>query len=312
LPVAQADGPPPQSYPAFQPRLTPLGRSHPLFRFAADDGENARVWAGLRPVHWFATGYRRKLSAEVLASHPDRPADGLPGEAHPLVLQQFAGAGRVLFVGLDETWRWRFRQDETRFDQYWRQACRVLCRGRPPRTELRTDKQTPYRRDEPIRLTVRFPDDAPTPPADAPVRVAIERAGADPQTVQLAKVDGTRATYQGLITRTPEGDYKFRLTDPPPPGAPPRAEAKVLPPAGERERLDLDLDALTRAAAEGQGKFYRPADAGDLIDDLPEPVRLPLDQPVPPLPLWNHGLVYALLAGLFGAEWVIRRRLRLV
>jgi hypothetical protein len=41
-----------------------------------DDAENARLWAGFKPFFWAASGYRRKATAEVLAVHPDRPADG--------------------------------------------------------------------------------------------------------------------------------------------------------------------------------------------------------------------------------------------
>ena len=321
---APADGSPPPStdgaplVAGYRPKLTPFGQTHPLFRLATDETANARVWAGLRPLLWAASGYKRKLSAEVLAVHPDRPAEGFPGENHPLVLQQFVGGGRVVFFGFDETWRWRFRTGEEKFNLFWLQSVRVLARNRVNRAELRTDKQTAYRRDEPIRLTVRFPDDAPAPAADVPVKVSIERiplGGAGPvdaQMVQLAKVEGTRATYQTLLTRTPEGDYKFHLTDPAVTGAKPRAEAKVLQPPGERERLEMNKAELTRAAGESGGKFYTLAEAEGLVDDLPEVARVPLNSPMPPIPLWNHAGSFAVLLALLAAEWVIRRRERLL
>jgi hypothetical protein len=336
LPVAPSDaaprdgGPPPptpENNPltaGYRPKLTPYGQTHPLFRFAADEAENARVWNELREMYWCATGYKRKQSAEVLAVHPDRPAEGMPGENHPLVVQQFVGAGRVLFFGFDETWRWRFRQGEKRFDDFWRQGVRVLARNRVSRAELRTDKQTAYRRDEPIRLTVRFPDDAPPPAADAAIKVAVERAplkspdgspaggSSESQTVQLAKVEGTRATYQTLLTRTPEGEYRFYLTEPSVPGNRPRSEARVLPPPGERERLEMNKAELMRAAAESRGKFYSLAEAEKVADDLPEVQRVPLNQPVPPIPLWNHALAFGLLLLLLACEWVVRRRERLL
>lgn len=310
----------------YLPKPTPFGLSHPLFRFTSDPVENARVWAELKPLLWVAQGYRRKESAEVLAVHPEHTADGFPGEAHPVVLQQFVGAGRVLFFGFDETWRWRFREGETRFNEFWHQTMKVLARGRVSRPELRTDKQTAYRRDEPIRLTVRFPDDAPAPAADVSIQVQVERSplklpggssGAgtpESQAVQLAKVDGTRATYQALLTRTPEGEYRFHLTDPPPPGggSPPRAEAKVLPPPGERERLEMNRSDLARAASESRGKFYSLADADTVVDDLPDGARVPLNQPVPPVPLWNHAGVFGILVVLLGCEWLLRRRERLL
>lgn len=336
LPVVPSDaaprdgGPPPptpESSPlaaGYRPKLTPYGTTHPLFRFAADEAENARVWNDLRTMYWVATGYKRKLSAEVLAVHPERPAEGMPGENHPVALQQFVGAGRVIFFGFDETWRWRFRQGEKRFDDFWRQGVRVLSRNRVSRAELRTDKQTAYRRDEPIRLTVRFPDDAPPPAADAAVKVSVERtplkspdgtpAGgtSESQTVQLAKVEGTRATYQTLLTRTPEGEYRFYLTEPTMPGSRPRSEAKVLPPPGERERLEMNKAELMRAAAESRGKFYTLADAEAVADDLPEVERVPLNQPVRPVPLWNHAAAFGLLLMLLACEWVVRRRERLL
>ena len=181
LPVV-CDGPPPPPAAdgikeSFRPRLTAAGQSHPLFRFSTEEAENVDIWNRLPPLYWYARGYRRKLSAEVLAVHPERPAEAQPGasardENHPLVLQQFVGAGRVMFIGFDDTWRWRLRHDEVRFNQFWIQAVRTLAHGRVGRTEVRTDRKT-YRRDDPIRVSVRFPDDAPPP--DGPVKVTVVR-----------------------------------------------------------------------------------------------------------------------------------------
>ena len=42
------------------------------------------------------------------------------------------------------------------------------------------------------------------------------------QTLQLAKVEDSRATYEGLLTRAAEGAYKFWLVSPPSSGARPR------------------------------------------------------------------------------------------
>jgi hypothetical protein len=327
LPVARAGTPRATSEDVpitdgYHPKLTPTGMLHPLFRFAADDAENAKVWANLKPMLWHATAYKRKLSAEVLAVHPDK--SGEAGEHFPLVVQQFAGMGRCVYFGFDETWRWRFRLDEEKFNQFWVQAVRVLARNRVARAELKTDRQTAYRRDEPIKLTLRFPDDAPPPDEKGGVRIVAERspprnadgsAGAGPtesQSIRLAKVDGTRATYTATLTHTPEGEYRFWLAEPAVTGSKPRAEARVLPPPGERERLEMNRSELTKAAAESRGKFYTLADADSVIDDLPDAERVPLNQPCPPVPVWNHEATFGLLAVMLAAEWILRRRERLV
>src|SRR4029077_13626323 len=125
------------------------------------------------------------------ALDPRRTATGEGG--HPLLVQQFVGAGRSMFFGLDETWRWRFREDELRFNQFWIQTVRYLARSRLGRIDLRVERQTPYRRGEPIKVSVRFPDDVPPPGADTEVKVIVERrqpgrgAETEVRTVQLAK-----------------------------------------------------------------------------------------------------------------------------
>ena len=95
----------------YRPELTPVGRLHPMFRFDPDEKTNEEIWGKLKEMYWWSEGYRPKPAAEILAVHPsvrepDAQARGR-GEQHPLVLQHFVGAGRCMFLGFNETWRWR-------------------------------------------------------------------------------------------------------------------------------------------------------------------------------------------------------------
>src|SRR5207237_840793 len=154
--------------------------------------------------YWWSEGYQPKPAAEVLAVHPTARPSGAAVSAgaarptgladrQPLAVQQFVGAGRSLFFAFNETWRWGFREDQLRFNQFWIQTGRYLARSRRGRIDLRLDRQTPYRRGEPIKVTVRFPDDAPPPAADTEVKVVAERRtpgrGGDTEvrTIQLTK-----------------------------------------------------------------------------------------------------------------------------
>lgn len=307
----------------YRPELTPAGRFHPLFRFSPDDAENSAIWNRLAPLHWWSEGYRLKPAAEALLVHPERPAlDPLRGgargpERHPLMAQQFVGAGRSMFFGIDETWRWRLRDDEVRFNQFWIQTIRHLARSRLGRIDLRLDKQTPYRRGEPIRVTVRFPDDAPAPGPEVEVKVMVERrqpgqGEIERETVRLAKTEGSRASYETVLTRTPEGDYRIWLSGPDVPNPKPRAEAVVLPPPGELEQVRMNQADMERSAEETRGRFYTLATADRLLDELPPGTRITLRTPQPPLLLWNHAAVFALAAALFALEWGLRKRKHLV
>jgi hypothetical protein len=311
--------------------LTPAGRLHPIFSFnSSNDKENDEIWRGLEGLYWWSEGYEAKRAAEVLATHPrlrragnaKTPAKvgnaGLDG--HPLIVQQFVGSGRSLFFGIDETWRWRWRENEAHFNQFWVQTMRYLARSRTGKIELRLDKQTPYRRGEPIRVTVRFPDDAPPPPPDTEVKVGVERrpphaAGPgdmDVQTVTLNKVEGSRSSFEALLTRTPEGDYHFWLNSPTVPAPRPKAECKVLAPPGEMEVLRMNQAEMEHAAEETHGGFYTLANAQQLPTDLPAGTRVTLNASGPPMPLWNGVTVFGLALGFLTLEWVLRKRKNLL
>lgn len=328
LPI-QVVGPAPAGDPdasrrsSFRPRLTALGRAHPIFRFSPDEAENATIWNHLAEIYWFAEGYRLQPAAEVLAVHPKREAiePGRPGaggdDRQPLIVQHFVGSGRCLFLGIEETWAWGFREDLLRYNQFWIQTVHYLARSRLGRVDLRLDRQTSYRRGEPIRVTVRFPDDSPPPGAGSAVRVLVERrapksAEIEVRTLQLAKLEGSRATYEGLLTRTPDGDYRFALSEPTVSPPQPRAECRVLPPPGEMERLRMNQSEMERAAERTRGHFYDLADADRFLDELQSGNRVALATPGPPWRLWNHFGMFALAIGLLGTEWILRKRKHLL
>ncbi|HEY7326561.1 MAG TPA: VWA domain-containing protein [Gemmataceae bacterium] len=305
----------------YRPLLTPMGRTHQIFQFTpGDERENEAIWNRLREMYWHADGYRIKRAAEVLAVLPKKGGEnknaGGP-DGLPLVVQQFAGAGRSMFIGFCETWRWNWREDQAYFNRFWIETVRYLARTRLGRIELRLDRQTSYRRGEPIKMTVRFPDDAPPPSPEVEVKVTVERrnpakAGdSEVRTVQLPKVEGSRATYETMLTQTPEGEYKFWLASPSAKPKP-RAECKVVRPPGEMERLRMNQADMERAADESHGRFYTIADADDLLDDLPTGTRVTVNAPGPPYVMWNHFAMFILALGLLTTEWLLRKQKNLL
>lgn len=315
---------------SYRLQVTPAGRHHPSFRFSSDDAENQAIMQRLAPMYWWSEGYRIKPLAEVLAVHPGQKAQtAVPGQdaRHPLAVQQFVGSGRSIFFGFDETWRWRFREHEIRFNHFWIQTMRYLSRSRITRTVLRLDRQTPYRVGEPIAVTVQFPDNAPLPGKPEQkldlrddVKVIVEyrpdgddKADPENQTLNLKKVKGSLTSYEGLLTQTREGKYHFWLSSPDvskedASGQKPSADARVDRPPGELDRLRMNQEEMTLAAEATRGKFYNIAGADALLDELPTGVRVSLNASRPPYLLWNHMLMFALVLFLLTAEWLLRKR----
>ena len=319
----------------YRPDLTPAGRLHPIFRFSPDEGINLGIWKNLQGMYWYSTRYKVKPAAEVLAVHPTEKAAAIdpsnPDGKHPLVVQQFVGTGRSMFFGFDETWRWRLREDEAKFNNFWIQTMRYLSRGRSTRTDLKLDKQTPYKLGEPIEITVRFPDSAPGG-ANQPgprindkteVKVRVDYMPPDAKdgarapeshSIQLEKVANSWGTFKGVWNRTRDGKYRFRLTDPDvsesqPDKEKPSAEAIVELPPGELDpaRLRMNYEELMEAAAATQGEFYTLATADQVLDKLPPSYRIALSSNMPPTLLWNQWWVFALVLFLITSEWILRK-----
>jgi uncharacterized membrane protein len=326
MPVEVGNTPPkePASWTqGYELELSPVGGFHPIFRFESNAGSNQAILQKLAPMYWHAQGFTLKPLAEVLAVHPDAK------KKTPLAVQQFVGAGRCMFFGFDETWRWRFRNDEPRFNQFWIQTVRYLSKKRVSETTLRLDRQMPYQMGDKIKVTVTFPDNLP-PPKQA-VKVLVQhtpplKAGADKSetTMDLAKVEGSWATFEGTFPAAREGKYHFRLISPLPiqtdtgkkdrvdDDEPPSAEAEVVQPPGELERLRMNKEGMEKAAQISGGRFYTLASAHELPGDLPSGYRVVLNTEGPPHLLWNHSLCFALMIGLLSAEWLLRKRKHLL
>jgi hypothetical protein len=222
-----------------------------------------------------------------------------------------------MFFGVNELWRWNWREDQGHYNQFWIQTIRYLARTRIGKIELRLDRQTPYRRGEPIKVMVRFPDDERPPPEKTEVKVVVERrvpgkpGDRETRTLQLSKLEGSRATFETIVTQTPEGEYRFWLTEP---AAKPRpqVECKVLAPPGEMERLRMNQAEMEQAATASQGKFYTLATADRLADELPPGTRVTVNAAGPPFLVWNMAVLFLLALGLLTTEWLLRKQKNLL
>jgi hypothetical protein len=316
---------------AMRPKLTEAGRLHPIFRFGPDDKQTENIWGGLAKIYWHSTKYRMKPNAEVLAVHPTEKAQFVePGQDpnHPMIVQQYVGTGRSMFFGFDESWRWRLREDESKYNTFWIQTMRYLSRGRLSRTELKLDRQTPYKVGENIKVTVRFPDNTATGGAQQGLKIddklkpevtvthlppdGKERVGSKLPIMKLEKVKGSWGTYEGTIPNVQEGKYRFRLTypdvaDKQPDLQKPTAEGIVELPPGELDKLRMDYQEMEKAASLSNGAFYKLANCDALLEELPPGGKVSIAPNTPPTLLWNQWWVFALIVLLITSEWVLRK-----
>ncbi len=314
LPVELADARDPtavgNALQAFRPGLTAEGRSSPIFRFGEDEAQSAAIWRQLPENYWFLEAPRRKPAAFVLAEHPTLAG---PEGKLPLIAYQYVGAGKSMFQGVDDTWRWRLRVGDRYFGRYWIQAIRFLARSKlrsNKQAEVETDRAS-YQRGQPVQVRVRFL--APgLAPSGGEVAVEVERAGQPPSRLALRSSGPGNGVFEGILPGAREGNYTLKLLPPPTlTGALPTATFRVEAPIGEAARPELNEAELARAAATTGGKYYSPFAAATLLNDLPTPQKIPLDTD-PPLPLWSDWRLLALFLAIVTTEWVLRKRKQMV
>ncbi|MGE0609952.1 MAG: VWA domain-containing protein [Pirellulales bacterium] len=310
MPVDLGNAPPPNvnMRDGFQVLPTELGLGSPHMQLGDSTSQTAEIWRNLPDLFYLYEAARLKPAARVLAEHPTRI--GTDGKPLPIIAVQYVGKGKVLFHGTDETWRWRYRVGDVFFARYWVQAIRYLSRsklrGEDNSAELTADRRE-YRRGESVRLRVQFLDDRSAPLDDDGVAVVIERAGQPNQQLTLHRSATSRGVFEGVFPSPADGAYHAWVATPTFAGGSPSADFQVVAPPGEYRQLQIDPRELVASASATKGKFYTPATAGTLLDDLPEGRQVPIES-LEPIVLWNKWPLVFVFTALLVTEWVLRKR----
>jgi hypothetical protein len=247
--------------------------------------------------------------------HPKQQKNGQPV---PFLVTQFYGAGRTLFQAFDGTWRWQSAEEDVHHARYWTQAMRYLSRtkllGKNRIADLSVDRVR-VRRGEPIQIRVQVLDQSKAPRGDEGLTVGVERLGGDArrQEVLLKRSADRGDFFEGVFSQTVDGEYRARISNVGGESVNQMARFTVLPPPGELDNVRLDEAELQATAKQTEGRYFALGQADELFDSgvLPFGRRAPI-QNDPPYPLWRTWPTLALFALLLLAEWLIRKRNRMV
>jgi uncharacterized membrane protein len=308
----------------FRPRLTPEGREHPILRLEADPAASARLIEdpkeGLPGFFWFALVKRAKPGATVLATHPVREHERY-GKL-PLLAVQPSGRGRTMFVGLDETFRWRYLVGDLYFYRFWRQAITWLRQGRllgSKRFHVELDRPR-YTIGERVRIAARVYDPYFRPSEEPFQEAHVETPSGVREIVRLAPVAGKTGHYEGTYAPTEPRDPNdpsrtglHRVWVGPEDEERDRAYAQFLCVVPNREFDDPTIDAKTLdlMATTSGGKFFTLR----TVADLPKHVRTVRSSAAIEAreeDLGDAPLAFLLFALLITIEWIWRKALRMI
>jgi hypothetical protein len=293
----------------FRPQLTQAAVRNPLLSLEDDPLDNAKLWQTLPEIYWHYPVTRLKPAAEAYLVHPKAlTSDRKP---MPLLAGHYYGKGYVLFVGFDETWRWRLNEADKYFGRFWSQAVYVAGVPRTVGTKL---TQLSLDTTDPVlgrtgQVYARLLGKDFRPLTGETVDARLVKLDADPNDrdanvgVQLKAVPGQPGEYVAALPFNRTGRFALRVD----PGNdnPATLDYRVsLPPDHELAPGGLAEADMRKLAEETGGKFYHEEDLHTLPAEV-KPQFSPYSRREETL-LWNRWAM-VVLVGLLTLEWVLRK-----
>jgi uncharacterized membrane protein len=311
LPVSLTGGPVDDANsfaPVYRPVLTGAGQAHPITRLNEDRAANQKAWNEMPQISISEVLSNVKPGASVLLEA--RRVEGSGPQVAPLLIQQRYGRGQTLALTAADTWRWRMKLDSKNnaHETFWRQMLRYLVSGTPQQVEIGTEKEV-YALDDTVSIVADIRDKRFNPVADAHATARVTKPSGAVVDVPLKFTTlNSVNTYAGEFKADELGQHRIELNGTSATLGQLSARSNTLVSDLNREYYSAaqNSDLLKRIAAETGGKYYTPAEAQSLLDDLiyrqtPYSERVTKD-------LWDMPVNFMLIIGLLSAEWFLRKR----
>jgi hypothetical protein len=297
--------------------LTPAGAGHAVAQVGATPAASAARWQTL-PTVTTVNHIRQVKPGAVTLITGSTPAGGRAGDPgnplrsydQPVLVYQRFGRGLSIAFPVQDSWNWQMDpkspEDDQTFSRFWRQMLRWMTSDVPNRVvvSLPTDQANPR---NPITIRASVVDSMFIARNDAKVVAHLTSDGEDVRDVPLDWAIDRDGEYRGTFTPDQAGVYMVRVESTLPNGATAGDTSYVRVADLNTEYFDAEMRAplLQRIATETGGKFYTPATANTLADDvaLSKHGVTVVNQ----MDLWDMPAVLILLVALLAAEWSYRK-----
>jgi hypothetical protein len=313
-PAPDADG---RSTQAFRPVLTHEGENSPLMSLEDNQQANLKLWRedlwkDVPGFYWYYPVTDLRPGATALLTHPERKVGRKPEEKlMPLIATHYYGKGEVLYVGVEETWRWRDNTGDRLTARFWGTAAVHL--GLPHLLGNARRTQIDLEGGEPVvgqygAVKVRLLDQKYEPLRRDKVLaqlVSLEGKGeASVREVVLKSVPRQPGEYRATLPNDVPGRHEIRI----PAGDGVEASSLPfrveLPPRHELLQVGLADEALASLASASGGRLYREEQLHTLAASVPTAAHPFTERRE--VVLWGP-LALALFVLLITAEWVVRK-----
>lgn len=285
------------------------GLASKITRIADGKDESKLLWGRLPGFHFAFPVTRLKPAATVIAEHTD-PRYRREGRGMPVMAMQFVGAGRVLYNGMDETYRWRSIYEDA-YNRFWVKGIRFLFEGRIHAGNARlrllaSDEKIEL--GDAIELSAEVKDDALQPLIAEHFEIAVEKDGQAQENLRLEAVREVPGSFQLQFRPVATGSYRIRAAHKE--GKAVEAVFQVVPAQIEREGPMDRAELAAIAGAVGGELFDSPAQLLAALDKIPS--RSAIDTFRTPHAVWDSWVTVAFILIALSLEWLLRKRFNLL
>jgi len=297
--------------------LTPPGASHAVAQVAATPGQSQLRWKTLPGVTSVNHVREVKPGAVVLITgsmesggKAGEPGAPLRSYEQPVLVYQRYGRGLSVAFAIQDSWHWQMdpttADDDPTFERFWRQMLRWITSDTPNRVvvSMPTDQVNPR---NPISIRAAVADSMFIARNDAKVVAHLTGDDGTTRDLPLDWAIDRDGEYRGTFTPDKPGVYTVRVDAAIPNGGTTGDTAYVRVADLNTEYFDAEMrePLLKRMATETGGRFYTPATAGTLVEDVSmskHGVTV-----VNQMDLWDMPAIFLLLVALVTAEWSYRK-----
>ncbi len=296
--------------------LTAEALDEPMFQFLDEPFENRRFWSRMPGHNWLVVA-QAKPAATVFASVFDPDRHNAPDfeRNNALIAHHYFGFGQVLWMGIDSTWRWRFRSGDRYHHRFWGQLARWAASNKASagNDQVRLKLSgTELNQGEDLEITAIWSRAQIAREPDSKATIVITQTDADGKSRVFSEFDlqpeeGRTRAHTGRVAALPPGSFRVELKI--------NGEAPAEPIFADffvQEEKSLELsdvscnrDLLQQIAEASGGRVFN----ADEIDQLPELLRseAETESKTSETPLWNHWSMLMLFFGLMTLEWIVRK-----
>jgi len=227
-------------------------------------------------------------------------------------VQRSYGAGRIVYMAIDETWRWRYEVGDLYHGRFWNQIGKWV--GEAPFSvqdqfaKLDAGDAT-YAPGDRAMIRARLRDRNGKPLMKADAQAVLYRDGRPVASVPLVSGESKGGVFRGQSPKLEPGEYEVGLKVAGFDDADMKARARFTveePVSVEKRDLRMDETLLQNMASRAGGRYYREEQVDQLIDALKPKTQDKMQ--VTELVLWRSYWWFVPILALLTAEWIIRKR----